>query len=237
MVAIGINQEPLPVTTLPYTQRLLRSLPTTFLKAANSSFFSVTSASITTSLPKSPRRTKRKSLNQDTPGLTSAGILVPGEIRRDSAAPRPSEAGARKGSVTPDVNLDSLGNQMPTEKERQTDYDTRLTHGIWHLATTNAHPAVDLLVCLERRQDIGFRYEDITKPVVIHHGSRDSRVPVDNVKWLGKTMRRCEVRILEGEGHGLMAVAAVMASVLSEVAKEWDDWNILIKGKKGDKRM
>ncbi len=67
-------------------------------------------------------------------------------------------------------------------------------------------------MCLERRHTIGFRYVDITRPVVIHHGSRDTRVPVENVKWLGKTMRRCEVRVLEGEGHGLMASAAVMAA-------------------------
>ena len=110
------------------------------------------------------------------------------------------------------------------DKERQETYDLRLTHAIWELATTGANPAVDLLVCLERRHTIGFRYVDITKPVVIHHGSRDTRVPVDNVKWLGKTMRRCEVRVLEGEGHGLMASASVMGSVLMEISKEWEDW-------------
>ncbi len=72
---------------------------------------------------------------------------------------------------------------------------------------------------LERRHTIGFRYVDITRPVIIHHGSRDTRVPVENVKWLGKTMRRCEVRVLEGEGHGLMASAQVMGGVLMEVSR------------------
>lgn len=110
------------------------------------------------------------------------------------------------------------------DKERQMTYDTRLTHAIWDLATSGANPAVDLLVCLERRHTIGFRYVDITRAVVIHHGSKDTRVPVDNVRWLGKTMRRCEVRVLEGEGHGLMASAAVMGGVLMEIAREWDDW-------------
>lgn len=113
------------------------------------------------------------------------------------------------------------------DKERQTTYDMRLTHAIWELATTGANPAVDLLVCLERRHTIGFRYVDITRPVIIHHGSRDTRVPVENVKWLGKTMRRCEVRVLEGEGHGLMASASVMGSVLMEISKEWEDWMLL----------
>jgi pimeloyl-ACP methyl ester carboxylesterase len=118
----------------------------------------------------------------------------------------------------------SLANAALADKERQETYDTRLTHAIWQLATTGANPAVDLLVCLERRHTIGFRYVDITRPVVIHHGSRDTRVPVDNVRWLGKTMRRCEVRVLEGEGHGLMASAQVMGNVLMEVSREWEEW-------------
>jgi hypothetical protein len=44
------------------------------------------------------------------------------------------------------------------------------------------------------------------------------------VKWLAKRMRRCEVRVLPGEGHSLMASAKIMAEVLTEVAKEWEDW-------------
>ena len=122
------------------------------------------------------------------------------------------------------------------EKERQTTYDTRLTHAIWNLATPNANPAVDLLVGLERRQTIGFRYVDINRAVVIHHGSRDARVPVENVKWLGKLMRRCEVRVLVGEGHGLMANAGVMGSVLMEVARESEDSTRAAHGKRGAER-
>jgi hypothetical protein len=71
---------------------------------------------------------------------------------------------------------------------------------------------------------------DITRSVVIHHGSKDTRVPVENVRWLGKTMRRCEVRILQGEGHGLMASAAVMGGVLMEIAGEWEDWMRVVEG-------
>jgi pimeloyl-ACP methyl ester carboxylesterase len=119
----------------------------------------------------------------------------------------------------------ALASSQIADRERQELYDNRLTHAIWQLATTGANPAVDLLVCLERRHTIGFRYVDITRPVVIHHGSRDTRVPVDNVRWLGKTMRRCEVRVLEGEGHGLMASAQVMGGVLMEISKEWEEWS------------
>jgi len=113
------------------------------------------------------------------------------------------------------------------ERERQHAFDERLTFAIWDRATAHANPATDLMVCLETKQTIGFRYEDINRPVVIHHGSKDSRVPVANIRWLGKLMRKCEVRILDGEPHGLMASAQVMGNVLTEIATDWEDWNTI----------
>jgi pimeloyl-ACP methyl ester carboxylesterase len=117
------------------------------------------------------------------------------------------------------------------ERERQHEFDERLTFAIWNRATAGANPATDLMVCLETKQTIGFRYEDINRAVVIHHGSKDTRVPVDNVRWLGRLMRRCEVRILEGEQHGLMASAQVMGNVLTEMASDWEDWTAVVSGK------
>ncbi|KOS21913.1 hypothetical protein ESCO_002070 [Escovopsis weberi] len=122
--------------------------------------------------------------------------------------------GLNAGNPNP---LDAPVPDFEAEKERQKTYDMRLTHTIWELATANANPAVDLLVCLERQRPIGFRYVDITRPVVIHHGSKDNRVPIENVKWLGRAMRR----------------AKVMGSVLMEISKEWDDW---IKATGADER-
>lgn len=241
-----------PTNAIPTSQKILRALPTPLLKAANSSFMTATSSSITSSLPKNPRRTKRKSNTHAKDG-TSAGNRNTNPVhdsehggnntaqkkaREDSQR---SEPGPQPTSTSEDADqMQSLvgGNGITdrhstasepvadamADRERQATYDTRLTHAIWESATTGANPAVDLLVCLERRHTIGFRYVDITRPVVIHHGSRDTRVPVENVKWLGKTMRRCEVRVLEGEGHGLMASATVMGSVLMEMSKEWEDW-------------
>ncbi|KAK4987069.1 hypothetical protein LTR66_007685, partial [Elasticomyces elasticus] len=104
----------------------------------------------------------------------------------------------------------------------------------------NSNPAIDLLVCLERHREIGFRYIDVVKAVVITHGADDRRVPVENVRWIAAQMGRrrivngmglhgegmggeelggCEVRVLEGQGHGLMANALVMADVLGEIAR------------------
>lgn len=148
--------------------------------------------------------------------------------------------GGRAHPLTEEDALVAAAETALAEKERQETYDNRLTQCIWELATTGANPAVDLLVCLERRHTIGFRYVDITRPLVIHHGSRDNRVPVENVKWLGQTMKRCEVRVLEGEGHGLMASPTVMGGILMEIAKEWDDWMRLTGasagGRKEDKK-
>lgn len=270
-------QAPLPPTNaIPTSQKILRALPTPILKAANSSFMSATSSSITSSLPKQ-KKSKRKAsgkdkdssknasfdkeninnskASSDMPALTREIPLATEEmdlVRPEGASPTgalspmgAASAGNLYGGIGSGgrghANNDGNGGRMSVmsredaiiaaaesaaaSRERQEAYDMRLTHAIWELATTGANPAVDLLVCLERRHTIGFRYVDITRPVIIHHGSRDTRVPVENVKWLGKTMRRCEVRVLEGEGHGLMASAAVMGTVLMEISKEWEDWN------------
>ncbi|KAL8936603.1 MAG: hypothetical protein Q9216_004846 [Gyalolechia sp. 2 TL-2023] len=238
MSGIGTPQESLPVSSLPLTQRFLQSLPTTFLKAANSNYLRTTSASIKTSLPKSPGRTKRKSTKGEEPSATKAPSKTPSG---DAQLKNPKTRGAAvrqdslpKASTTwddSDTCRSFIKSSSSLEKERQTTYDSLLTAAIWDASTTGANPAVDLLVCLERKQPIGFRYVDITRSVIIHHGSKDTRVPIENVKWLGKTMRRCEVRVLEGEGHGLMASAAVMGNVLMEMAKEWEDWIQVVQGR------
>ncbi|KAI5851963.1 Alpha/Beta hydrolase protein [Tricharina praecox] len=227
--------------SIPTSQRILRALPTPFLKAANSPFMSATSSSLTTSLPRnSARRTKRRaaaaaapqkivdpSAAKDRPTLTTNhqpsgnGTDPPGDDAASPPAPEDIEASLLLAAIT-----------AAQEKERQSSYDERLTCAIWTLSTRNANPAVDLLVCLERNRPVGFMYVDITREVVIHHGAKDARVPVDNVRWLGKTMRRCEVRVLPTEGHGLMASASVMGGVLEEIAQEWRDWRKVVEGRR-----
>lgn len=123
-----------------------------------------------------------------------------------------------------------------TAEARQSLYNQSLTHRIWALATHNANPAQDLVVCLERRRTIGFRYAEVTRSVVIHHGARDTRVPLDNVRWLQGVMKRCDLRVLEAEGHGLMASASAMSTVLGEIAKEWEEWEKIAMGKEKRKK-
>ncbi|KAK8045541.1 hypothetical protein PG993_005565 [Apiospora rasikravindrae] len=217
MNVFGASQAMPPTNAIPTSQRILRALPTPFLKAANNA----------------SQKDKRKSAATGKRDLTA--VLdkenMPTDLYLADGKSSPPLATENMDQYRPNHEFNSPENAILeaaadalADKERQVNYDTRLTHAIWDLATTGANPAVDLLVCLERRHTVGFRYVDITRPVVIHHGSRDSRVPVENVKWLGKMMKRCEVRVLEGEGHGLMASANVMGTVLMEISKEWEDW-------------
>ncbi|KAL5426419.1 hypothetical protein PMIN04_001902 [Paraphaeosphaeria minitans] len=242
MAPIGINQDQPPTQQLPRSQRFLRALPPSLLKVANSTFLSATSASLQRTGPKNSSKTKRKSVSPafDTTQERPATRPELGNARRESMM--------RMDQVIPKASSLSLALANPAdpnyekarqmkeaftfaERQRQHDFDERLTFAIWDRATAHANPATDLIVCLETKQTIGFRYEDINRSVVIHHGSKDTRVPVDNVRWLGRLMRKCEVRILEGEQHGLMASAQVMGNVLTEMASDWEDWTTVVQGK------
>ncbi|OCK77540.1 alpha/beta-hydrolase [Lepidopterella palustris CBS 459.81] len=243
MAPIGVHQDSPPGGQLPKSQRFLRILPPSLLKVANSNFLSATSASITRSVPKTPQKGNRRSINTQSPQPVGRPPIK--DTRRESIMlmdqilPNGSALSLAAGNAS-DSNHETARHAKEAltlaERERQHAFDERLTFAIWDRATSNANPATDLIVCLETKQTIGFRYEDITRGVVIHHGSKDSRVPVENVRWLGRLMRRCEVRILDGEQHGLMASALVMGNVLTEMAKEWEDWTAVVQGKGAEKK-
>ena len=246
------HQETVPANNVPYSQKLLRILPTSFLKAANSSFLSTTSASISTKSPGG--RFRKKGAASPAADVAHIGGDSNGSGKQLPSLQTRTASPSTNGQTSPfydapsNIATSNVGDfvAIATRRDsafltsstmaRQSTYDDRLTHAIWNLATTNANPAIDLVICLERKQRIGFRYVDITRSVVLHHGSRDTRVPVENIRWLGKMMRRCEVRVLEGEGHGLMASATVMSSILSEVAKEWEEWKTVTQGNEQKRR-
>jgi pimeloyl-ACP methyl ester carboxylesterase len=245
MAPIGISQDSPPTQQLPRSQRFLRALPPSLLKVANATFLSATSASLQRTGPKSSPKTKRKSsYPQAVPTETSRPTLK--DQRRESmmlmdqVLPNASSltlAATSSSNPSYDAHQRLKDELTLAERDRQRAFDERLTFAIWDRATAHANPATDLMVCLETKQTIGFRYEDINRPVVIHHGSKDSRVPVANIRWLGKLMRKCEVRILEGEQHGLMASAQVMGNVLTEMASEWEDWSAVVQGKGDHKSL
>ena len=135
---------------------------------------------------------------------------------------------AHNSSTSITVNQSAFGHPKESDWDGangryQYQYNSQLTQAIWDAATANANPAVDLFVCLERHRTVGFRYTDVNMPIVIHHGSKDTRVPLQNVKSLSSRIPKCELRILDGEGHGLMASAKIMGEVLTDIAKEWKD--------------
>ena len=264
----------LPVGSLPRTQRFLRVLPTSLLKAANANFLGVNNeAQSPSSKQKSPNKIEspfrdkksRESISPDPtlmarrqsligmeqmlapqnggfgfPISKAIGTAIPSstdsetETIRLSATATPTEADFYYASS-------ALHAAEHAERERSSAYNSRLTERTWELATKNSNPTVDLLVCLERSRNVGFRYVDVQRKIAITHGSDDKRVPIENVNWLADQINRrtpamiepdsdrddmyqrsgCDVRVLPGEGHGLMASAIVMADVLSEIAREW----------------
>ena len=293
-----------PAGALPRGQRILRVLPTSFFKAANSSFMTATSASLKpaskTQLQAARDRAREQSMSPTRAPDRPSTSHRPEHHRRESMMlmdqfmptthlmdnfPLPakeddltttgfaiSDPNNRRGSLflaataTPtdptfSFAQTALSAAEHADRERKLEYTSRLTQRTWELATRDSNPATDLLVCLERNREIGFRYTDVTRPVVVMHGSEDRRVPVGNVRWLAGQMNGraavagwtaeenyhqsrqggrengsrdgwadvgtagrgafCEVRVLEGEGHGLMASAPIMSDVLTEIAGYW----------------
>lgn len=261
-----------PAGSLPKSQRFLRMLPSSLLRLSNGSFSSLSSRSASPKAAKYPSRgrrstetgtrgTPRPSMHAQGPSLpvsySTSNLHAP--TIRNTQPPSPHIDSFRK--VPQDQHniaaaVDGYGGPASIEtpdakKLRQRAYDETLTPMIWDLATANANPSVDLLICLERHRTIGFSYVDVgatpamrvvgERPgryvdlgsevdgnqwpemgVVIHHGSKDARVPVENVRWLSQRMVQCEVKILDGLGHGLMGEASVMGGILADIAKEWD---------------
>ena len=229
MTEAGTSIRTSTVGQLPRSQRILRALPVRLLKVANAGFMSATSSSVTRATSDSAQLLRSqdsvgstiKSSEHNAPSVDMEGNRRNNVLRMDCI----SLHDCNRSSPT-SVDLSTVRNdkaEMNYEDfsgNRQSQFDMRLTLAIWDAATNNANPAVDLLVCLERYRTIGFRYTDVDLPVIIHHGSHDTRVPVENAKWLGRIMRDCETRIIGDEGHGLMANAAIMGDVLTDVAKE-----------------
>ncbi|KAK4506995.1 hypothetical protein PRZ48_000729 [Zasmidium cellare] len=189
-------------------------------------------------------------LMPNTNPLENFPIPVINEDENDASMKRGSLVlSATAGPMDPGLAYatNGLNAAEHAERERQVEYTSRLTQRTWDLATRDSNPATDLLVCLERHRDVGFRYTDVGREVVITHGSEDKRVPIANVKWLAEQMNRralglhfdndaresreswadatakggCEVRVLPGEGHGLMASPVIMGDVLTEIAGYW----------------
>jgi hypothetical protein len=216
------------------------------LKIANSRFLSTTSASVDTK-PTAAKRSKQvdileREISQTYAELNISSFDLPRELDKSQMFRNVNKDG-RSNTPSPELNRPTAvnGSSRPasprlTSEARAVLYNRQLTQRIWTLATHNANPALDLMTCLERKKTIGFRYADITRAIVMRHGAKDNRVPLDNVKFLDSILKRSELRILEDEGHSLMANASVMSSVLSEISQEWAEWDKIARYKEKKKR-
>ncbi|EMD01226.1 hypothetical protein BAUCODRAFT_118932 [Baudoinia panamericana UAMH 10762] len=209
------------------------------------------------------RRESLMLMDQYMPSNPMESFLLPMREEDEAALEPPPKRnsvflGATASPTDPtfDFAQTALSAAEHAEKERKLEYASWLTERTWELATRDSNPATDLLVCLERNREIGFRYTDVSREVVITHGSEDKRVPLPNVKWLADQMNAralaglgnnmavngnaneypqsrdgwadvrtsrggCELRVLRGEGHGLMASASIVGAVLTEIAGYW----------------
>jgi pimeloyl-ACP methyl ester carboxylesterase len=159
----------------------------------------------------------------------SNGMTGLREPKRSSSIPP-----RRSNTMTGDINNDAITIDLPSSPVPEND----LVAGIWAAATRDSNATIDLLTSLERPYTVGFTYFDVTLPVVIRHGSKDERVPLERVMWMTKAMNmaredNAELKVIQGAQHGLMARADVMSDVFEEIARESHQWDGCIRCRKG----
>ena len=195
--------------SFPATHRFLRVLPVPIIKVAGSFL-------------------KEKEYDGRSNGMTS-----PREVRRSATLPGSSRTRSMNSTITSDFAAKE-GSETSSASGKEND----LVAAIWAAATRDSNAVVDLLTSLERPHTVGFTYFDVTLPVMIRHGSKDDRVPLERVAWMTKAMNmarpdNAELKVIQGAQHGLMARADVMSDVFEEVAREshkWDGCNRCRKG-------
>jgi pimeloyl-ACP methyl ester carboxylesterase len=195
--------------SFPATHRFLRVLPVPIIKVAGNFL-------------------KEKEYDGKSNGMTS-----PREARRSTTSPT-----SRTATMTTngDITADSIKSDYSPESPV---VENDLVAAIWAAATRDSNATIDLLTSLERPHTVGFTYFDVTLPMVIRHGSKDERVPLERVIWMTKAMnmareKNAELKIIQGAQHGLMARADVMSDVFEELARESHKWDGCVRCRKGE---
>lgn len=208
------DQSPGELGALPRSQRLLRALPVSVLKAANSNLLGFNTGSM--SPPPSRRSEGRyespspsRSVRAGSPVAKASSALSRSSADRgrradsplstfrsmaDSTSPKalPLQLSATSSPLDGEFTFaaESLSAAQHRADVHDAQYSSLLVERIWELATRNANAAVDLLVCLERVHEVGFSYFDVTQRIVITHGAQDKRVPLENVRWLKSRLNK-----------------------------------------------
>jgi pimeloyl-ACP methyl ester carboxylesterase len=195
--------------SFPATHRFLRVLPVPIIKVAGSFL-------------------KEKEYDGKSNGMAS-----PREVRRSTTIPASSRTRSMNSTLTGDFTA-----KEDSETSSGSGHENDLVAAIWAAATRDSNAVVDLLTSLERPHTVGFTYFDVSLPVMIRHGSKDDRVPLERVAWMTKAMNmarpnNAELKVIQGAQHGLMARADVMSDVFEEIARESHKWDGCNRCKKG----
>jgi pimeloyl-ACP methyl ester carboxylesterase len=161
----------------------------------------------------------------------SNGMTSPRETKRSNSIP------ARRNTMS-SINVDNNEDPFTPDSPSSMVPENDLVAGIWAAATRDSNATIDLLTSLERPYTVGFTYFDVTLPVIIRHGSKDERVPLERVMWMTMAMNmarqdNAELKVIQGAQHGLMARADVMSDVFEEIARESHRWDGCIRCRKG----
>ena len=196
--------------SFPATHRFLRVLPVPIIKVAGNFL-------------------REKEYDGKSNGMTS-----PRESRRSTSIPPSRGSRSTNGTLNGDLKAESMLSDSSGSPPPEND----LVSAIWAAATRDSNATVDLLTSLERPHTVGFTYFDVTLPVVIRHGSKDERVPLERVVWMTKAMNmarenNAELKVIQGAQHGLMARADVMSDVFEEIARESHKWDGCVRCRKG----
>ncbi|GAA5931971.1 hypothetical protein JCM3775_004201 [Rhodotorula graminis] len=172
-----------------------------------------------------------------TPSAASTSSHRPGTPsdapRRDRLPSVASTHSQSSGAVT----------SVSAGRERSTIPPAALIDGLLrasHAESSSSGATADLLVLLERASPataagassgMGFAYGDVPHRCKVWAGDRDDRISLASVRWLERELDRglagagagprdkgCEVRVVEGADHSLMANSGVMLEVLESLA-------------------
>ncbi|GAA5844913.1 hypothetical protein JCM9279_000043 [Rhodotorula babjevae] len=233
----GSSRSSSPSTTTTTGSASQRKLAPNGLPAApsrRSSLFSISpSPSPTTSSFRRPSLTPsgesasshRPGTPSDPPPRRDRLPSVASTHSHSSAAATSTSAGRERRAIPPAALIDGL---------------LRASHA----ESSSSGGTADLLVLLERTSTAsssapgaplgtGFAYGDVPHRCKVWLGDKDDRISLASVRWLERELDRglagagagprdkgCEVRVVEGADHSLMANSGVMIEVLESIAAE-----------------
>jgi surfactin synthase thioesterase subunit len=73
-------------------------------------------------------------------------------------------------------------------------------------------------------QPWGFSYTDVMHPVKVWYGDQDDRISIGSIRWMEWMMKDGTIKIIKGEGHGLLMNVDVVVDILESNANKSCTW-------------